>query len=298
MSKRFFFLLLTTTWLAACHPGSLARAGGLPSQLTLAQQSIEQGNFHRATALLEGMAVQPDSPYYPYYRAIAANLQLRQGDYNQAISSYAALQSAGFGEGDNYLALLDNYIQALLGRARVYAVLGQDDRDRQAELAARAQADRTQAQSLAREARALVERGAGGAEARIRAQLNWQQLHPAGGPAPSLARGIQSLPPSRTQVEFWLSLAQGAAEPLPQLQQAAAAAEELGDSLSLSWAWGALGEYYERTGSLDRALAASHRAAWAAQEALDWRYLARWQWLAARIYQQGGQGEEALAAYR
>ena len=298
MSERFFLLLLGISCLIISAPKTLANNDNALTRLNFIQVSIEQGHFNQAMNLLEEVEVGKNSPYYPYYRAIIANLQLRQGDYNPAISTYSDLHAKKFGSKVNKLSLLNNYIQALLGRAKIYAALGEDNRERRAELKNREQADKAKARSLGKEAMNLIQSNVGSPITQIRTQLNWIRLNPNESHDTLIEGKIDSLPASEKQVDFLLTLASATLNPLSQLQKALAVAQELDNPLILSWTWGALGEYYEQIGDLEAALLASHKAAWAAQEALDWQHLARWQWLSARIYQNKGARSKAIQSYR
>jgi CHAT domain-containing protein len=267
------------------------------SQLHQVQVYLDEGNFSQASRLLEAASKAVPAEYAAYVQAIAGNLALRQGDYSQAIALYQSLLSSGLGGAGNQLTLLNNYTQALLKRQQIYQAQATDDLERRSDYLAAARHERQQARESAQKASALVGT-TGNSEAEIRARLNLADLglNPVDGN--SLSQDILALPISRTQVELLLDLAQLSRDPLPLLQKAVQVAQDLGDARSRSWAWGALGRYYQQQGDYPLALKLSQQAQWSAQEALDWARLVQWQGQAARIYQQLGEPPKALRAYR
>ncbi|MGH2414719.1 MAG: CHAT domain-containing protein, partial [Microcystaceae cyanobacterium] len=158
--------------------------------------------------------------------------------------------------------------------------------------------DRTLAAQLATEAVDLARREFLDSKEEVSAQLNLASLNPERVDLTALEGEIEALPDSEDQVEFYLDLAKISPKPFPLLQRSLSVAQAVGSARTLSWAWGDLGLYWEKQGDFLEALNASHKAAQAAQEVSDWVKLANWQWLAARAYQQLGQSDKALAAYR
>jgi CHAT domain-containing protein len=110
---------------------------------------------------------------------------------------------------------------------------------------------------------------------------------------------LEQLPASRSKVYLLISLAelepQKAIEVLPQ---AIATASSLGDQRALSFALGALGNTYEKAGSLKQALFWTQKAQLAAQAVFAVDSLYRWQWQAGRIYRAMGAKDAAKEAYR
>jgi CHAT domain-containing protein len=82
------------------------------------------------------------------------------------------------------------------------------------------------------------------------------------------------------------------------LTAAAGAADAIGDSRALSYAWGYLGALYETEHRDDDALELTRRAVLAAQQAIAPESLYRWHWQTGRLLHRAGQEEGALAAYR
>ena len=290
-----FFL---TFWLTVHFPlSSFSYPSQVLNQLDLAQALIDQGNFNRAASLLESVQPRLNQSSLPYFKAITANLFLRQGNFNRAINTYAQLYQEKFGKnGSNYLALLDNYIQALLGRGKVYNSLASEDLERQQEFYEIVKQDRSLALELASEAVELSQNSP--LLAQIRAKLNLAQLSSHSVDFTALTSQIKSLPTSRFQVEFLLDSAKLSNDSYPFLKKAIQVAQKSQDPLSLSWVWGAMGEYYEQQELYQKALKASHRATWAAQQANDLIKLIQWQWLSARVSEKLQQPSQANAAYR
>lgn len=269
------------------------------TQLTQVQQYIEQGNLSMASYLLQKVESQAQSPLLPYVEAVAGNLALQQGNYYRAIVLYDSLYQEGFGgQKTNRLALLNNYVQALVKREQAYLNLAHDDLARRQELLNKARFDRSLAQELAYEAVNLANQEALDSSEEVRTRLNLASLERDRGDLTALEREIEALPLSEAQVRFYLDLAKMSAEPFPLLQKSLSLAQAVGTQKSLSLAWGNLGLDYEQEGEFLQALNASHQAARAAQEVSDWVRLANWQWLSARTYQQMGNSDKALAAYR
>ncbi|MEL4894712.1 CHAT domain-containing protein [Crocosphaera sp. Alani8] len=268
--------------------------------LNQAQTLIDQGNFNLATTILESIEENLPKKAYPYYQAITANLFLRQGLFNQAIDIYSRLKKEQFGKKanntHNYLNLLDNYIQAALGRARVYSFLASEDIDRQNEFLTIVDSDRILAHQLAIEESEIA--SSASVEAKIRASLNLAQMSPPSVDLSRLALEIDALPSSEMKVLFSLQLAKFHPKPLSLLKKALSLSFELQNPLNLSWSWGALAEHYYIQGLYPEALEPSLRAIWSAQQVRDWAKLSQWEWLAARIYQKLDQPSSAFREYR
>ncbi len=293
-----FLFILSFVAIILFQPFLLAQ-DSLVTQLTQVQQYIEQGNLSMASYLLEKVESQAPDPLMPYIEAVAGNLSLQQGNYHQAIVFYDKLYQEGFGgQKTNRLALLNNYFQALVKREQTYENLAKDDLALRPELLNLAQSDRSLAQKMALEAANLAAKEVLDASEEVRSQLNLMSLEGDRVDLSVLEGEIEALPPSENQVRFYLNLAKISAEPFPLLEKSLSLAQAVGSSKSLSLAWGNLGLYYEQQGEFLQVLNASHRAAWAAQEAFDWVRLATWQWLSARTYRQMGNADRALAAYR
>ena len=267
------------------------------SQLHQVQHYLDEGNLTQASRILETVSKTIAPEYQPYAQAIAGNLALRQGNYNQAISLYQQLLPSGLENSGNQLTLLNNYTQALLKREQIYQAQAKDDLERHSELIGAASHQRQQAIELTQTAISLIGT-TDNREAEIRTQLNLAELKPTHLDFDQLRQNILAIPASRTQIEFLLDLARFSPDPLPLLQKAAQLSQTLGDFRSRSWAGGAFAEYYERQGDYASALSWSQQAQWSAQEALDWVKLFQWQGQTARIHQQLGEEQKALTVYR
>jgi CHAT domain-containing protein len=82
------------------------------------------------------------------------------------------------------------------------------------------------------------------------------------------------------------------------LQSAQKVAAEAGDRWASTYAWGNLGNLYERDRQFDTALSLTRRAAFDAQQAQLPEALYRWEWQTGRILKARGEADEAIGAYR
>jgi CHAT domain-containing protein/tetratricopeptide (TPR) repeat protein len=138
--------------------------------------------------------------------------------------------------------------------------------------------------------------------AAVRALINWKRLSPKLETNRSFERTssiLEQLPASRSKVYLLISLAElESQKAIEVLQQAVATASSLGDQRALSFALGALGHTYEKTGSLKQALFWTQKAQLAAQAVFATDSLYRWQWQAGRLYNAMGAKSAAKDAYR
>ena len=82
------------------------------------------------------------------------------------------------------------------------------------------------------------------------------------------------------------------------LEAAAAVAEEIDDSLAVSYAYGYLGAFSESAGRGEEALNLTRRALFAATVANAPQSLYRWHWQMGRLLARQGQSDAAVASYR
>lgn len=295
--RRLIVLFCLVALLVVTFPLRAVSTDDIHFNLNQAQFLIDQGNFNLATTMLESIEGELSKQAYPYYQAIIANLFLRQGLFNRAIDIYGSLYQQDFGkQTNNHLKLLDNYIQAILGRAKIYSFLASDDIERREEFIERVNSDRTLAQKLALEETRIA--SSRSSEEQIRADLNLAKISPNFVDLFKLDREIETLPSSESKILFLLQLGKIHPKPLPLLQKAVSVGFELQNPLNLSWSWGALGEYYYAQGLFEEALEPSLRAIWSAKKVRDWAKLSQWEWLAAKIYQKLNRTESAFREYR
>lgn len=95
-----------------------------------------------------------------------------------------------------------------------------------------------------------------------------------------------------------LALLESDTKAIKLLETANNIGEQLGDFRTQSYALGALGHIYEKTGDYQKAIQTTQQAQWAAQQVMAADSLYRWQWQAGRLYQRTNQGLEAKKAYR
>ena len=295
--RRSIVLFCLVALLVVTSPLRAVSTDDILLKLNQAQVLIDQGNFNLATTMLESIKGELSKQAYPYYQAITANLFLRQGLFNRAIKIYNHLYQQDFGkQTNNYLPLLDNYVQASLGRAKIYSFLAREDLERRDEFLKIVDSDRTLATELATEAVQLS--GANSVRDQIRASLNLGKISDNLVDLAALTVQIESLSTSRDQAEFLLELAKLSPNAYPIIKKAIDVALEAQDPLSLSWTWKALGEYYEQKGLYEKALEASYRVIWASEEVQDWLGSIQGEWLSARVYEKLQQSAQANAAYR
>lgn len=106
---------------------------------------------------------------------------------------------------------------------------------------------------------------------------------------------LDKLPPSRTKAELLMDLA---LEDISLLSEAIAILETIGAKRTQSFALERLGQVYESSGQYQQALDAAEQGLWLAGQIGANDCLYRLQWLRARLYQQTGQKEKAIVAYR
>lgn len=110
---------------------------------------------------------------------------------------------------------------------------------------------------------------------------------------------LDSLPASHSKVYLLINLAElEQQKAIEVLSKAAETATTLKDKRALSFALGALGNAYEKKGSLEQALVWTQKAQLAAQEVFAADSLYQWQWQAGRLYQRIGAEDAAKDAYR
>ncbi|MBP5972999.1 CHAT domain-containing protein [Brasilonema sp. CT11] len=126
---------------------------------------------------------------------------------------------------------------------------------------------------------------------------------------PQVQQQIEALPPSRTAIEARVNLAQSMMRMESQkkgtssllealLTKAVQQAKDLGDSHTLAYALGSLGNVYEKTQKWDEAEKLTSEALQLAQQsnADDSIYL--WQWQLGRVLKAQGKNTGAIAAYK
>jgi CHAT domain-containing protein len=138
--------------------------------------------------------------------------------------------------------------------------------------------------------------------ATVRALMNWRRLSSKKETNSNFERIsfiLEQLPASRSKVYLLIDLAELEQQKADRvLQQAVATASSLGDRRALSFALGALGNTYEKAGSLKQALFWTQKAQLAAQEVFAADSLYQWEWQAGRIYRAMGAKDTARVAYR
>jgi CHAT domain-containing protein len=174
-------------------------------------------------------------------------------------------------------------------------------------------------------ARQALETSEGGKYlATVRAWINWQNLTQRKGTSdrtPSVYETVKSgrvnlstpkqtslpeviaildqLPDSRSKIYLAIKLAEVEPEKTVEiLTQAIETGEKLNDSRALSFAYGAIGNHYEKQSSLQQALESTQKAQLAAEKAISFDSLYRWQWQAGRLYQAMGNRQASLNSYR
>lgn len=82
------------------------------------------------------------------------------------------------------------------------------------------------------------------------------------------------------------------------LNEAAGVAGRLDDARALSYAWGYLGELYEKEGQTEQGLELTRRALFAAQRVDAPEALYLWHWQSGRLLRAAGRNDEAIESYR
>ncbi|HAX78064.1 MAG TPA: hypothetical protein DCY88_20140 [Cyanobacteria bacterium UBA11372] len=111
---------------------------------------------------------------------------------------------------------------------------------------------------------------------------------------------LEQVPDSRDKVFGLINLAIGkenSQEAARLLGLAIASARNIGDSRSLSFAFGSLGHLYEGSRQYSEAMELTQQAQFAAQQANAADSLYRWQWQAGRIFRVTGDRTRAIASY-
>jgi CHAT domain-containing protein len=110
---------------------------------------------------------------------------------------------------------------------------------------------------------------------------------------------LDELPDSRSKIYLAIKLAeQEPKKDLEILQGAVKTAQKIGDNHALSFAFGELGKSYQKRSLLPQAIDYTQKAQLAAEQAIAFDSLYRWQWQAGRLYQKTGNLESAKNSYR
>ncbi|HKW86207.1 MAG TPA: CHAT domain-containing protein [Nitrospiraceae bacterium] len=109
----------------------------------------------------------------------------------------------------------------------------------------------------------------------------------------NLGLAYSMLSPSRPSTSESLLLKAAA-----QLREAASVTQAIGDTRTVSYAWGHLGHLYETEHRYDEALSLTRRAVFAAQSVNASESLYRWQWQMGRVLTALNKLDDAIAAYR
>lgn len=128
----------------------------------------------------------------------------------------------------------------------------------------------------------------------VRAMLDLSELGESAYRERALAI-LEKLPPSRTKAELLMGLA---FDDISLINDAIAISEMIGAKRTQSFALERLGQVYESSGRYRQAIEAADKGLWLAGqiEANDCLY--RLQWLRAKLFEQTGQKEKAIVAYR
>ncbi|MCU0537193.1 MAG: tetratricopeptide repeat protein, partial [Hydrococcus sp. Prado102] len=265
-----------------------------------AQAYLGLGQNQKAIALLEqAIAIVDDvqnREISARAQGVLGNAYLQSGDYPQAIEAYE--QTLAIARDKNWVAIesaaLNNLTTAssrLAGKYRRDARLANQEKDESEARRLEQSAVKQERHARNYAFSAVAASQTSNIETTVRALLN---LLPFLEPSEASQRSQQALtiasklPDSRIKVYLLLDLAQHLQQPIPLLEQTTSIAIAIGDKRGLSFAFGALGEVYERMGNYKRALEYAQQAQFVAGEVFAYDSLYRWWWLLGRIYRTTG----------
>nr|ADN18056.1 conserved hypothetical protein [Gloeothece verrucosa PCC 7822] len=259
------------------------------------QQWIEQGNLTAARARLT--EIEPFLPveFKAVAQAISANIALRSGHYQQAISLLSPLTQLNNFTGNNRAALLYNLAQAYLEKAYVYQQQGQTTNSFQNKnLNNEITSNRLEAVRLLRE---IMSSASLKSAMAIKAALVLGELGEAID-IQSLYAAIGEYPEGLEKIEFLLKGAKLKGVDSRSLYlEAIEIAQKSKQPLGKSWAWGYWGEYLLEHKDYRGAIKASIEAQLPIGENPDWHLRGRWLSLAAKAFEELGDKNNALKVY-
>jgi CHAT domain-containing protein len=304
------------------------------SQVKQAQTYMTQGQIDRAISLLEKVINTVKQQNAPSLLASAqknlGDAYKLSGNYDRAVAAYEVTLK-GAKNYESSTEALNGLTDVLTRRSKQHLMRAKDA------YIEKNQAEVVRCQQLARADRDLaieyawqaLEKSKGEKHlATVRAWLNWQKLSkeynknprpldpnspdlqivkpkrinlsaPKQVNSPQIITMLDELPDSRSKIYLAIKLAQE--EPkkdLDILKGAVKAAQKIGDNRALSFAFGEIGKSYQKRGSLTQAIDYTQKAQLAAEQAIAFDSLYRWQWQAGKLYRKKGETESAKNSYR
>ncbi|WP_107667087.1 CHAT domain-containing protein [Cyanothece sp. BG0011] len=290
------------------HPSTIEQRQLAEVLIAIGQTQNELGQGKRAIATLRQVISLAEKHHFPVLQTIAyrhlGTAFLIISDFDQAIKSYSrSRELAAVHELPTELVTtLNNLTLALLKRQTLYesqakAAEVQGNQKEQNRLLFLAQQNHIIATETAKQALDLSQNKPN--LATVRAMINLMQLEPQQNFLSQIKNILLSSRPSRSVAQLLQNVAQleSQTEAIKLLERAIDIATNLGDFRTQSYALGHLGHIYEQLGDYSLALEKTQQAQWAAQQVMAADSLYRWQWQAARIFEQTNQDGPAKKAY-
>lgn len=271
----------------------------------LAQAYNTLGQFKRAIPLLEeALTLDKDSKTQLVATGVLGTSHLIAGDYERAIEAYqkSLNMASNLNIQEYQVIILNNLTKAYSLRSQQYQ-----------QIALEATSEKNTEESVLNESLSEGDKKAAYSTAHqaviasenkinfdtVTAYLNLMKLSSVDY-REQVSQILSQLPPTRQKAYGLINLA--AVEPaniaIKDLEAAIALCQKIDDQRTLSEALGKLGSLYEKNGQYSRALKSTQQAQNAAQLVSAQDLLYHWLWQAGRIYNQIGDAEATVIAYR
>ncbi|HEY9690627.1 MAG TPA: CHAT domain-containing protein [Oculatellaceae cyanobacterium] len=294
----------------------------------LAQSYIALGQYNNAIKLLQDALIIAQKNHYERIEVVAqgvlGNAFFIAGDVNKAILAYqASLDKANFLNEPVYItnALnnLGNALNKQSQRHRSLALIAARESDRQEEARLKALSTQEHQQAYKCFNRAVkIISGSGSieeAQALINLASFWRSPSLFDLPEKSVTNDpkttdylqqasviLQKLPATHSSASALIKLAMvnGSSTDfkIANLEKAINIVKTIGDSRTLSYAAGVLGQVYEQAKQYQQAMALTRQAIFAAQQVNAIDSLYRWQWQAGKIYVATQQLDAGILSYK
>ena len=264
----------------------------IPIKFNLAQLLIEIGEYDEAKKLALSINVDESTHYQTFAKAILGNIHAKRGEYQKAVGVYIdSLNSSHNNQDKSRFFILQNlattqklWINKLKQEADWASSFEPEVSNK---LLKQVDEIEKQRQSIVSEILRLIPNFE--ATETLKFRITLSRDGEANFTEQQLLSEVKALPDSITKGELFIKLG----DPLSALE----IAKKLQNHRFLSFSLGAVADFYQAKGNLDKALTFFLKAQKAALQVGDWDSLYLWQWKTAKIYRNSHQSQKALLAY-